>query len=67
VKDRYEIMHFGKTIGGPLVRGAVEQPSKAYDAGKALQQQGAQQVQIHDKQTGKIYDLAAFAQEHRLS
>ena len=47
-------------------RATAEKPNQAYEAGKFLQKEGAVQVQIHDAATGKIYDLPAFAKEHRL-
>lgn len=65
-KERYQVMHFMRTINSPMVRATAEKPNQAYEAGKFLQKEGAVQVQIHDAATGKIYDLPAFAKEHRL-
>lgn len=65
-EQRYVVSQYSGTIGGPMTRAVAELPKQAYDGGKVLEKEGAKQVQIFDSVTGKVYDLASFAKEHRL-
>jgi hypothetical protein len=65
-KERYQIMHYARTLQGQMVRATAEQPSQAFNGAKWLEKEGASQVRIHDTLTGKLYDVQSFAKEHRL-
>jgi hypothetical protein len=66
-KERYQIMHYGRTIQAQLVRATAEKPSQAYNGAKWLEKEGAPDVRIHDTVTGKVYDLKSFGKEHKLA
>lgn len=61
---RFHIMHASRAlVGRPFLKATTDEPLAAYDLAKHLTDTGAPGVEIHDTQSGKAYDLAAFSKQ----